>query len=304
MNRPPSVFVSSTCYDLKQVRADIKGFLEGLGLEPLLSEYNSFPIDPDLGTVENCLKMVESKADIFLLIVGGRYGQQVDRGKSVTNLEFLTAGAKGIPKYVFVMRCVLDILPVWKVNPSVDFSAVVDSPGLLEFVSDLYSSGETWVLPFETAQDICAALRVQLAYLFADALQLRLRASAVAGSALIASLRGRALRLAIERPPYWEYLLFAEALSDELRKYGDLRRDWDYRVVLGSLRTLKAAEFFEWVSNKWGALQRIVSTMNTLVEGVLREALGPPGTAGDPERILYVAKTLAAAYASAIQWGL
>lgn len=93
--------------------------------------------------------------------------------------------------------------------------------------SDLYDSGETWVLRFETAQDICAALRVQLAYLFAGALQLRLRTSAVAGSALIASLRGRALRLAIERPPYWEYLLFAEALSDEHQKYGDLRRDWD-----------------------------------------------------------------------------
>lgn len=75
-------------------------------------------------------------------------------------------------------------------------------------------------------------------------------------------------------------------------------------MALGSLRTLKGAQFFEWVSNKCDAAQRIVSTMTTLVEGVLPEALGPPGTPGDPEKILYVAKTLAAAYASAIEWGL
>lgn len=44
----PALFVSSTCYDLKQVRSDIRQFLEDLGLEPLLSEFDSFPINPDL----------------------------------------------------------------------------------------------------------------------------------------------------------------------------------------------------------------------------------------------------------------
>lgn len=91
MNHPPAVFVSSTCYDLKQVRADLKAFIESLGLEPVISEYDAFPVDPNVTTVENCLRVVDAKADIFVLIVGGRYGAVQDKGKSVTNLEYLRA---------------------------------------------------------------------------------------------------------------------------------------------------------------------------------------------------------------------
>ena len=38
MLRKPSLFVSSTCYDLKQMREDIRVFIEGLGLNAILSE--------------------------------------------------------------------------------------------------------------------------------------------------------------------------------------------------------------------------------------------------------------------------
>lgn len=54
--RKPSIFVSSTCYDLKQIRRDIREFIEAdLGYEAILSEYDSFPIDPDKDTINNCL---------------------------------------------------------------------------------------------------------------------------------------------------------------------------------------------------------------------------------------------------------
>src|SRR5437763_1810303 len=110
----PSVFVSSTCYDLKQVRADMFQFLDSLGFEPVLSEYNSFPIQPEANTIENCLVVVNAKADILVLIIGGRYGSAADDGRSVTNREYLSARAKGIPVYVFVQRSVLDLLRIWK----------------------------------------------------------------------------------------------------------------------------------------------------------------------------------------------
>jgi hypothetical protein len=162
MSKKPLIFVSSTCYDLKQVRADLKQFIEGLGCEPILSEYDSFPVNPGIGTVDNCLNVVESKASILVLVVGGRYGSTNERGLSVTNLEFRTAKAKGIPVYVFVVRSILEILPVWRQNPSGDFSSVVDSPALFQFVSELRDAGETWVFPFDTAQDICSTLRTPI----------------------------------------------------------------------------------------------------------------------------------------------
>jgi hypothetical protein len=160
--RKPSIFVSSTCYDLKQLRVDLYSYVEQAGFEPVLSEYPTFPVDPDETTVENCRKAVESRADVFILVIGGRYGSVSEHGKSVTNLEYVTGRAKGIPVYVFVMRSILDILSVWKANPTGDFTSVVDSPKLLQFVSEIRDGGEDWVFAFDTAQDIISILRTQL----------------------------------------------------------------------------------------------------------------------------------------------
>lgn len=71
----PTVMVSSTFYDLSQVREELRKFLQDeVGYRPLLSEHPSFPIDPDADTIENCKRRVEQDADILVLIVGGRYG--------------------------------------------------------------------------------------------------------------------------------------------------------------------------------------------------------------------------------------
>ena len=54
----------------------------------MLSEYDSFPIDPDMDMVHNCLRVVEERANIMVLIIGGRYGYVTNHGeKSITNLE-------------------------------------------------------------------------------------------------------------------------------------------------------------------------------------------------------------------------
>ena len=40
---PPTIFVSSTCYDLSQVRLDLKAFIEKLGYDAVISETSAFP---------------------------------------------------------------------------------------------------------------------------------------------------------------------------------------------------------------------------------------------------------------------
>src|ERR1019366_4538137 len=103
--------------------------------------------------------------------------------------------------YVFVARAVLDVLPVWKANPTADFLSVADSSNLFEFVAGIKEGGEIWVFPFDTAQEMFEVLRAQLAYLFLGALELRakVRGSGELSPAL-QGLHGTLIRLIIERP--------------------------------------------------------------------------------------------------------
>jgi len=285
--------------------ADLCAYLENAGFEPVLSEYGTFPVDPDSATVESCRKAVESKADIFVLVIGTRYGSTNEQDKSITNLEYTTARDKGIPIYVFVMRSIIDILPIWVANPSGDFKTVVDSPGLFEFVSAIRSSGETWVFSFDLAQDIVAVLRAQLSYLFTDSLELRIRASR---SGVLTekykSVSGNELRLIIDRPRAWEYRLFSESLLREIAVSADLKRDWSSNLVLGPLRSVNLGELANYTHRKLAELIKLHKHLKYLFEEGLRAACGPTGQGGNPDTIIYVANRIGGVYRAALEWKL
>ncbi len=299
------MFVSSTCFDLKQVRADLKIFLESLGLQSILSEYDSFPVDPDVHAVENCFKVIDERTDLFLLVVGGRYGLEHEKGKSVTNMEYQRARANGIPIYVFVQKSILSILPLWKDNPEMDVKSVADSPKLFEFVDSLKRSDGVWVFPFEVAQEITDALRKQLAGLFMDALQLRKRFKKAALPESLAHLQGMPLRLVIERPTAWEYRLFNHVLAQEISRLKRQRHDFTYGIAFGRSEHLAdASEVYSWIGRKLAEGERLVDAVNPIVNVALQDALGPDGVPGDPEKLLYAAQRLAEMYRHAIEWAI
>ena len=302
--RVPTVFISSTCYDLQQMRADMKRFIEALGFHPVLSEYSTFPVNPDVAPIQNCLDAIRESADIFVLIVGGTYGSQDDSGKAVTNLEYLQAKAKGIPKYVFVKKAILEILRVWRMNPDGNYRGVVDSTRLFEFVSSLRNPSEGWVFPFETAQDIEECLRKQWAYLFTDCLRLRARTKQPALPHSLMQLTGEALRLVIERPCAWEYHLFSEMLEREIAVSRALKMDLVYGASVAGGRRLDTPQMIQWLQVKFDDLERLVSTMTTLFNTALPEGFGPVGIPGDPETIAYVAAKVGASYRAVIDWAL
>lgn len=122
----PKVFVSSTCYDLNIIRAELRSFMLDLGYEPQMSDFSDILFDPRLHTHSSCLQDVGS-CDMLLLIVGSRYGgqavpksleiidferlreassdQEIIKNKSsisVTQLEVLRAIQLGIPVFSFV----------------------------------------------------------------------------------------------------------------------------------------------------------------------------------------------------------
>jgi hypothetical protein len=300
---PPSVFVSSTCYDLAQVRQDLRLFIESLGMIPVLSDFNSFPVDPNLDTIGNCLAGIKNKADIFVLIVGGRYGSQTKSGKSVTNMEYLEAKTKGIPCYIFVQKPLLTALTIWRKNPSGNFSDVADSLKLFEFIESLRAPKENWIFPFESAQDIIETLRKQLAYLFMDALSFRGRIVCSGLPECLRDLSGPALLLATQKPFAWEYRLFSQILSDELYHLVGLKKDLDYGIVLGhAVQLHDVAEILDWIKRKMGEIIAFVNSVAKLVNVAFAKAVGAPGEPGDAEEIVYVGRRLAGVYRSILEW--
>jgi hypothetical protein len=297
----PKVMISSTFYDLQQVRADLGSFLQGLGYTAVMSESPSFPIDPSEDAIENCRRRAAT-ADLFVLVVGGRYGA-VDptSGVSVTNMEYLAARARGIPIYVFVQKRVLDVLPIWQRNRDADLSDVVDTANLFEFVASIRNSEKAWVFPFEQASDITAALRIQFAYLFDEALDLYRRARVATGRGLPA-LSGRAFRLALDRPDGWEYLLLFQTWLDEVEKRRDAIRSYEARPHVGPSEHVALHDFGEWTQTRLHELRGLIQSANVLINEETPKALGAPGESGDADEIVWVSQTLGGILDQILEW--
>lgn len=298
-----TLFVSSTCYDLSQVRADLRDFSESSGLEPILSEFDSFPVNPNQDTLSNCLEAVKNRTDIFVLVVGGRYGSIADSGKSITNLEYFEAKAKGIPKYIFVKEDILALLPIWKDNPKADYSSAVDNSSIFEFIADLRDSGDAWVFPFSNAQSIISTLRKQLSYLLADCLDLR--AKAHGSDPLVASLGPKAFRLAVEKPTGWEWLLFAQVLSDEIASHSGKRLDTELGISFGEPTSLEELhDVTTWVSSRFGWMTTTIEQLSRALNTGFIKAVGEPGEPGDLKRIIHLAKRIGDGYEQLLDWKL
>jgi hypothetical protein len=306
IGRKPTVFISSTCYDLKQIRTDIKGFFEDqLGYDILLSEYSTFPLDPNIGTLNNCLRVVDERADIFVLVVGCRYGSVTESGHSITNMEYLRAKAKGIPIYTFVDKKILNVLPLWRDNSESNFQSTVDTPKLFEFVDSFRNNDGIWSFGFEMAQDIIDTLRNQLGYLFYDSLEFRQKTITRKFSKKILGLDGICFQTVLLRPVAWEYKLFGQVLASGLNELSDKRRDFNYSFTLTSVKRLQTFnELFDYITSKSEQLLRSISYISTLIYETIPDAFGAPGVDGDPDYIIYAANKLVEIYGSIIDWSL
>src|SRR5688500_16803337 len=103
----PRVFISSTWYDLRYIRENLKYFIRSIGYDPVLSEDGSVFYDPRRQVQDACLVEVPN-CQIFVLIIGGRYGaEMLGGGRSVTNAEYREAVKQKIPIFALVEQAVL-----------------------------------------------------------------------------------------------------------------------------------------------------------------------------------------------------
>lgn len=180
----PRVFVSSTCYDLAEIRDNLVDFIRSFGFDPILSERGDVFYHPDLHTHESCLSEV-GNCQMFILIIGGRFGgsYRSDPEKSIVNAEYLAAKEEGIPTFTFVKRNVYSDHHVYVSNRATGVLQEIQFPSIdkqehavriFEFIDQVRSAPvNNGYFAFEFARDIAALLRKQWSGMFFDFLQKR-----------------------------------------------------------------------------------------------------------------------------------
>ncbi|MEN9303965.1 MAG: hypothetical protein RL264_2394 [Bacteroidota bacterium] len=93
----PKIFISSTVFDLTNERSAAYNAVNKVGGFPVMSEKTMEAQSTDSLTA--CLSKV-MESDIYVLILGSRYGWQPEGKESITELEYQTARSKNIPVLV------------------------------------------------------------------------------------------------------------------------------------------------------------------------------------------------------------
>ncbi|NQT60131.1 MAG: DUF4062 domain-containing protein [Bacteroidetes bacterium] len=300
----PKVFISSTCYDLSQIRQTISSTLENLEYIPILSDSNSFPNNPFATPIENCIENVEKNADMLILIVGSRYGSTGTDGQSITNKEYETAILKGIPIYVFINQEVLAFLKIWENNKDANYSGIIDSPKLFEFISDVYSSNSQWVFPFNNASDIEKTLKMQFSYFFHYLLLNYRHESTSKYKEFFPFISIKAKKFLIEEKILFELNFFYQVLIDENMKFKDLlvflNNDIFFRCAI---YINSKEELIAYINRELKSLKNFSKTFIKLI-GLWNNYMSLPQLEERISNLLFTAKAFSELTKEVIEWAL
>lgn len=164
------VFISSTIYDLLDVRSEVAAFLQSLGAVPLLSDdkLSSFEVSPSANSIETCLINVRN-SEHFIVVLDQRYGPSLGQAGfediSATHLEYREAIRAGIPVHFFVRDRLEADYAIWKKNKEAKLAWVKGSnaQSLFTLMDEHYrltakSNRSNWRHIYATSMDLKAAM--------------------------------------------------------------------------------------------------------------------------------------------------
>jgi hypothetical protein len=176
------VFVSSTCYDLLDLRAELHEDLRDLGVETLFSDLKESDFetkgDPIINSIETCLENLRG-SDVVVVILSQRYGPMLKRGYgdvSATHLEYREAKKNGKRVLFYIRDRLVADWTAWKNNGrSADYKSTwaedKDAIGLFALIDEhqkLAGGGDglpgtnNWYWQYRTSVDLRADLRKRL----------------------------------------------------------------------------------------------------------------------------------------------
>lgn len=164
----PRIFISSTFYDLKQVRSDLDNFINGLGYEVIRNEEGKIAYENQESLENYCYREV-SNIDILIAIIGGRFGSESNEEQySITQKEIKKAIESNKLVYIFIDRYVDAEYSTYLKNKDENIKyAQVDDARVYKFIEEIRNlKKNNTISPFSTSNDIISFLREQWAGLF------------------------------------------------------------------------------------------------------------------------------------------
>ncbi|QDU15832.1 hypothetical protein CA11_36600 [Gimesia maris] len=167
------VFVSSTVYDLIDVRAELEQLLRELGISPVMSDekLSEFNFVFDANSIETCLLNIES-CDAVIVVLDQRYGPLLGNygfdDVSATHLEYRHAKKHAKPIYFYVrdrLEADHNVTQKNKAIEGVKFSWVsTKDKGLFTFLKEhralrADSHENNWFSIFTNVVDLKASIR-------------------------------------------------------------------------------------------------------------------------------------------------
>ena len=170
----PRVFISSTFYDLRTVRADLERFIRDVGYEPVQHERGHVPYGSAEKLESYCYKEI-AQVDIVVNIIGGRFGTvSFDEANSISQMELKTAVKLNKQCYAFVDAAVYAEYRMYLRNKSMKGLQYVaaDDERIFRFIEEVEAlPRNNQLIEFRNSDEIALHLREQWAGLFQRFLQ-------------------------------------------------------------------------------------------------------------------------------------
>jgi hypothetical protein len=188
----PRVFISSTFYDLRHVRADLDWFIKDMGYVPIRNEGGDIPYGREDELEQYCYREIE-RCDIMIGIVGGRFGHasKIDNEYSISQTELKSALRLRKQVYVFVEKSVWHEYETYVSWPEAERTGFrphhANDLRIHQFINEVVSLPKNNpIFEFESSHDIIDMCRRQWAGLLQSLLE---RQSRKPEEDLIAQLR-------------------------------------------------------------------------------------------------------------------
>lgn len=163
----PRIFISSTCYDLREQRSAIKSALLDMGYDVVLSEDGDITYDKAVSFEASCHNEI-SNCDIIVGIIGGRFGSQSKETEpkfSITMGEISKAISDRKLVYIFVAEEVLTEYRTYEKNKDVKGIkwVQVDDTRIYDFLNRISDQEPNVpILSFSFSSEIVSLLSRQL----------------------------------------------------------------------------------------------------------------------------------------------